>query len=249
MLQEAEAPIKQLPREHGIPIIGSAHEFMSANGIPIDFLSRVQQQHGDVAQFKVINRTMILVSDPDLVHEILVKRVHEFPKPSAVVQKPRGIMRFLGKGILTAGYAEWKPQRQLMQPFMHRKHIESYAQTMANLTETLLLQWQDGAERNIHSDMTQLTMWIIADTMFGLGMNQLTDFEDLVTRAQKIIINDFVGILPNWLTGQSTAAADVNAQMTEFVRQMIADYDGSERNDLLSLLLNYRDEDGKPLSD
>jgi cytochrome P450 len=77
--------------------------------------------------------------------------------------KPSGISRaayprFLGKGILTSGYEDWKPQRKLTQPLMHRKNIEDYATIMTTKADVLLSQWQDGSERDIHADMIQVTM-------------------------------------------------------------------------------------------
>jgi cytochrome P450 len=238
------------PTMTGLPILGKAIDFMVANGIPVELLANAQREHGDVVHFTVMNRNMYLVSDPELVQEILVKRVADFHKPEAILEKPLGLSRFLGKGILLAGYEAWKPQRKLIQPLMHRKHIEAYADTMGAMGEHLLHEWHDGAQRDIHADMTDVTMWIIAKTMFGIEAEANTDFENVVSTAQQIVIQDIISLFPAWL-GRDARAKEANQFMTDFVQRTIAERqnDDSERNDLLSLLLSARDEDGNAMSE
>jgi len=238
------------PMMPGAPFIGNAAIFMGANGIPVEFFEKAQRERGDVIHFKVMNRRFYLISNPDLVREILVERVQDFHKVEASSKKPRLLSRFLGNGILTADYEEWRPQRKLMQPFMHAKHIERYADTMGQMGERLLTRWQDGAERDIHEDMTQVTMWIIADTMFGISVEHNATLESAVSSAQKIVINDLVSPLTAWL--RNSEAAKTNSVLTDLVKHFVAEHQTapqSERQDLLSLLLATRDENGQPLSD
>ncbi|MEL6309663.1 MAG: cytochrome P450, partial [Chloroflexota bacterium] len=244
--------LKIPPDVSGLPIVGRAFDFLRANGIPLDVLRRLHEEHGDVVRFNVMNRPFHLVVNPELTHEILVKRISEFPKPSAVTDQSMGITRFLGMGILTAGYDEWKPQRKLMQPFMHRTHIESYADTMGALGEKLLDTWQDDSERNIHSDMHKVTMWIIAKTVFDLDVDELQDFEAIVKEIQQIILDDMISFLPAKLSGRDAKAARLNDTLTAFVDEMIAKRKVDTvraGDDLLSLLLATTDEAGQALSD
>ncbi len=252
MTQSTTLPAKHPPTVPGVPVIGHAATFMSANGLPVDFLQRAQREYGNLAHFKVMNRSFYLVSDPDLIREVLLERVTEFLKPEAIAVKPRSLSRFLGDGILTADYETWRPQRKLLQPLMHTKHIAQYADTMGRMGERLLTRWEDGAVRDIHADMTQVTMWIIADTMFGLTVDQTAELETAGRSAQKIVVDDLISPLPAWLTGRDAEAARINALLTALVQRFIAEHRAehqADRNDLLSILLNTRDESGQPLSD
>lgn len=251
MSQSDKTSVKRPPSASGIPLIGNAVEFIAAHGMPVEFLQKAQKEHGDLVQFKIMNMNAYLVGDPDLVHEVLVKRVQEFHKREAIQEKPQGLSRFLGKGILTAGYEAWKPQRKLIQPLMHRRHIENYATTMTNKGDLLLSQWQDGSERDVHADLIQVTMWIICETMFGLEAEDIPDFEKVVIELRKILVGDFISFLPEWITKHEAAAKKVNAELTDFVQHMIdlhMQENDVEREDLLSLLLAARDEDGNPMS-
>ncbi len=252
MSQAIHPPLQSPPHVPGMPFIGSAPAFLAANGIPVSFLQHVQRQHGDLAHFTVMSRSFYLVSDPELVHDILVTRVQSFHKPEAIAQTPRGLSRFLGSGILTAGHEQWRPQRKLIQPFMHARHIERYAETMACMGERLLSHWQDGSERDIHADMTHVTMWIIAETMFGVNLNHSPSFEDAANSAQKIVIEDLISLMPAWLTGRDAETERVNTVLTELVKGFVAQHNANpnpDRHDLLSLLLATRDEDGQPMSE
>ncbi len=251
MSQSDKTSLKKPPSAPGAPLIGNVAQFIAAHGMPVEFLKKIQQQHGDLVHFKIMNSDAYVVGDPDLVNEILVKRVNEFHKLEAIQEKPRGLSRFLGEGILTAGYEVWRPQRKLIQPLMHRKHIENYATIMANKGELLLSQWEDGSERDVHADLIQVTMWIICETMFGLDHAEIPDFEDLVLELRQIIVGDFLSFLPEWITRREAAADRVNTQLTDFVQRMVdsrTQASDSERHDLLSLLLAARDEDGNPMS-
>ncbi len=252
MLEKSDFSLKSPPILPGIPFIGSALSFITSNGIAVDFLQQAQRDHGDVVHFKAVSQSFYLISDPELVHRVLLEQVQEFLKPDAVSQKPAGLRRFLGHGILTAGYEEWRPQRKLMQPLMQHKQIAGYADTMAKMGERLVSRWQPGEQRDIHADMTQVTMWIIAETMLGINVDQSRELEAIGRQAQKIVVEDLASPMPAWLTGRDARSTRINAVLTGLVTRFMSERRAqgySNRHDLLSVLMETRDENGQPMSD
>ena len=241
------------PTVPGLPVLGNALPFMTTNGLPIQFFRQAAADYGDVAHIKVGKQNMYLISNPDLVHEVLVKRTTDFDKIASNRGKPVALSRFLGNSILTAGHEEWKPQRKLIQPLMHAKHIMSYADTMSQFGEKLLGQWTDGAERDIHVDMMQVTMWIIAETMFGMDMRHTPELQEVAQTAQAIAMSDITSPLPPLLTqGRERKATEANAVLTNLVKHFMDERrtrGNEERHDLLSLLMETRDEEGQPMPD
>ncbi len=240
------------PTVRGVPLLGSAPSFASANGVSVDFLQRLQRERGDVVRFKVMNRSFYLVSDPELVRQVLLERVQEFHKPGNLTPEVRGLNRFVGRGILTADYAEWRPQRKLITPLMQPRHIAEYGDTMARMGEGLLGRWTPRETRDIHADMTLVTMWIIAETMFGIRVEDSSELERLLRAAQKIVIRDLTRPQPAWLNHRNRDSAKINAALTELVERFKAERradTNTQRHDLLSILLETRDENGEPLSD
>lgn len=252
MIQASTLSSKVPPSLSGIPFLGNARSFVTENGISVEFLQKAQREHGNVVHFTAMNRSFYLVSDPELVRQIMLEQVTGFVKIEEISQKPSGLARFLGRGILTAGYEEWKPQRKLIQPLMQHKHIAEYANTMSAMCDKLLSRWQDGEERDIQRDMTQVTMWIIAESMFGISVEQSKLLEETVKAAQEIVIADMASPLPAWLTNRDRRAVKINTVLNDVFMQIITDrrINGSSgRHDLLSILMETRDEDGQPMSD
>lgn len=241
------------PKVAGLPLIGSAIPFQKAKGLPVDFMQHAQRTYGDVVHIQVLNKTLYLVSHPDLIHDILVKRTAEFHKPSVISKKPLALSRFLGHGILTVDHEEWKPQRKMIQPLMHAKHIMGYGETMAKFGEQLLDSWSHDSVRDIHADMTQVTMWIIADTMFGMTIDQSPVMQEVGESAQRLSIADFVSPIPPSIAKWRDYQADhINEVLSGLVKHFMDERRAQghvERNDLLSLLMNTRDEDGNPMPD
>jgi cytochrome P450 len=100
--------------------------------------------------------------------------------------------------------------------------------------------------------MTQATMWIIADTMFGISVEQSKELEQLGNDAQKIVVGDLSPLLPEIITGRDKKTAKINAALTGLVQRFkteAAAKGNADRKDLLSILMAMRDENGQPMSD
>jgi len=236
----------------GLPILGNTFQLKDPTGVPTAFMVNAAREYGDVVGLTAAGTRIYLLSHPDLVHEVLVERVNEFHKPIVTSERPQTLDRFLGEGILTADHAAWRPQRKLIQPLMHTKHIESYATTMTHFGEKLVASWTEGEVRNIHADMMQVTLWIISETMFGTESTHTKDLEHLARIAQHIAISDTMMPLPTILSGgRDRQAAEINTKLTELVDSLLDQRetgDRTDRSDLLSLLLNTVDENGQPAS-
>lgn len=238
------------PGPRGLASLRTIYSFLSSTGLPLSYLQSVKDQYGDIVHLNVAGRSIYTINHPDLIQEILVKRVQEFHKLEAGSKKPTALGLFLGKGILTADYDEWKPQRKLIQPLMHAKHIQSYADTMTQFAEQLIAQWQTGGKCDIHHDMTQVTMWIIADTMFGTTLEAGDRLKHTTDLAQGIAVKGLTKSLPIPGEAKRTEAKvrEINADLDQLVQRLMADRpEVSDRADLLTLLMNTKDEDGQPV--
>lgn len=140
------------PTMPGLPIFGNTFAFINKGGLPVETFRQAAQKQGDIVRLRAAGRNIYLVSHPAWIQEILLKRVNDFHKPIVLSKNPRGLDRFFASGILTSDYPEWRPQRKVIQPLMHTKHIESYADTMVHFGEKLLSGWRDGETRDIHAD-------------------------------------------------------------------------------------------------
>jgi cytochrome P450 len=246
--------LKLPPRMPGVPIFGNTCAFIDKGGLPVETFRIAAKKQGDVVRLSAAGRTIYLVSHPALIQEILVKRVNDFHKPVVLSKKPRGLDRFFAGGILTSDYPEWRPQRKVIQPLMHTKHIESYADTMVRFGKTLLSSWHDGETRDIHADMTQVTIWIIAETMFGMDITHTPELATAGKLGQEVTVADITLPLPEWLTrGRDRKADKVNGIMSALVERLMnerrANIQDENREDLLTLLMQTTDDVNNPMPD
>ncbi len=246
--------LKIPPSMPGLPIFGNTFAFLKKGGLPVETFRLSAQKQGDIVRLRAAGRTIYLVSHPSLIQEILVKRVNDFHKPIVLSKKPRGLDRFFAGGILTSDYPDWRPQRKVIQPLMHTKHIEGYAETMTRFGEMLLSSWHDGEIREIHADMTQVTIWIIGETMFGMDVTRSPELEMAGKLGQEVTVADITLPLPEWLMQDRNRKADkVNNIMSKLVARLMnerrANIQDETRKDLLTLLMQTTDDDNNPMPD
>ena len=246
--------LKIPPTMPGLPIFGNTFTFMNRGGLPVETFRSAAKEHGDIVRFKAAGQTIYLVSHPALIQEMLVKRVNDFHKPIVLSKRPLGLNRFFASGILTSDYPEWRPQRKVIQPLMHTKHIESYADTMVRFGELLLSGWRDGETREIHAEMIQVTMWIIAETMFGMDITSTPELAMAGKLGQEISVADITLPLPQWLMRERNRKADeVNDIMSALVAKLMEERrrnpEYENRKDLLTLLMQTTDDENNPMPD
>jgi cytochrome P450 len=246
--------LKTPPTLPGWPIFGNTFAFANKGGLPVEMFRQATLAYGDVVRLRAAGRTIYLVSHPALIQEILVKRVNDFHKPIVLSKRPQGLDRFFASGILTSDYPEWRPQRKVIQPLMHTKHIESYAETMVRFGDLLLSRWQDGESRDIHADMTQVTIWVIAETMFGMDVKHTPELALAGKLGQEVTVADITLPLPKWLMrGRDRKADQVNEIMSALVARLMNERRTSSqkeaRKDLLTLLMQTTDYENNPMPD
>ena len=124
---------KPVNYEKGLPVIGCLPEFIKS---PIEFFSRLARDYVELIEFNFAGKNVVLITDGDLAHQILVKEIQNFRKSD----RDALIMgRVLGRGLVTnTDYADHKKQRKLVQPGFHFRRIESYANIMSNYTSEFL---------------------------------------------------------------------------------------------------------------
>src|SRR5215475_8263694 len=118
--------------------------------------------YGDIVGIRVVNFRNIFVNHPDLIEEVLVTHARKYFKGRIL----RANRHVFGEGLLTSEGDFWLRQRRLAQPAFHRARVASYAAIMVEYTQRLLENWQDGEECDVHRRMMQLTLQIVAKTLF-----------------------------------------------------------------------------------
>ena len=211
----------------------------------LGFLDQCFRDYGDVVQFRFAHRRVVMVSHPDMVEEVLVTRNRQFIKHFALrMAKPT-----LGEGLLTSEGDFWRRQRRLSQPAFHRERVFGHGAVMVDATERMLQSWADGQRRDVQEDMMQLTLEIVAKTIFdadvtGDAADASAAMEDILSaftaRIQRLLP------LPDFLpTPTNLRFLRAKRRLDGIVYRIIAErrVSGEDRGDLLSMLLHAHEAD------
>jgi cytochrome P450 len=208
------------------------------------FLLQCAREHGDIVPLRFGPRRALLVSDPDLIGEVLVAQSAIFVKPY-VLRTDR--VRF-GDDHSGDEADVWRRQT-VAQPAFHQRRLPAYGEAMVTATRRMLCGWRDGEQRDVLEDLMRLTLEIAAETLFGVD---LVDEADEVSEALRVVMDGFVPrlaalfLVPEWLPTPG------NRRLQRASRQLDATMDAviakarpraAERDDLLSLLLRSMDGD------
>jgi cytochrome P450 len=179
-------------------------------------------------------------------------------QPDAFHRDPRSgrLFRFImGDSVFTAEGDVWKRRRRLVQPAFHATRVNAYAETMAQYTAEMVAEWDDQTTVDVERAMTDVTMRIIASTMFGVDLKSTVDeigqLMQTVLRISEQRVKEIIP-RPDWWPSpayrrQRAALADLKRILAEIIVQRRQT--GEDHGDLLSMLLLSRDEDGDLLSD
>jgi cytochrome P450 len=225
---------------------------------PLALLLGLHEKYGDLVRLRGTPFPLFLVSDPTVIQEALTMTGTVYAKGLPSRHDPDGpglqpLSYLLGDGLLTSSGELHKRQRRLLQPLFHRERISEYAAAFAEIGAQDT--WQDGERRDVHHDMVEMTLAVIARTVFDVDLD--TDLAATIRRTVDGDLSPANGIGPGRIARRlrlpSVRRAErARTDLQAVVHTLIADRrrQGTGGRDVLSLLLDARDADsGAAMSD
>jgi cytochrome P450 len=170
---------------------------------PINTLTKIAFEYGDISHFKLGRLHVYLLNNPDYIEKILIYDHSNFKKgPRLQTAK-----RVLGEGLVTSEGEYHKRQRKLIQPLFLPKEISSYGAIMTDRALHMIQGWKDGTVLNIHSELLNVTLSIISKSVMNYDMEskQAKEFANAFSITKKYVsrlqhpighVLDHVPILP-----------------------------------------------------
>ena len=213
--------------------------------------AREQNEQGYTA-YTMLGKPLFFIFRPELMRELLVKQSDKLHRDPFV---GRSFRRVLGNGLFMAEGKAWKRQRHLVQPAFHALRIREYVEVMAAYTREMVAEWSVGEVVPINIAFNQLTMRIIAKTMYGVDLASQTAELGRLMQIILGVMEEQLGqtiVWPMWVPTaqnrrQGQALREVRALLSQIVQERRAH--GRDEGDLLSMLLMARDEVGEPLEE
>lgn len=247
----AAAPEKPIPRlPGGRPFVGHLGTFQKDR---IGMMLRLARSHPELVQLRIgIIPRFVVVSSPTLLNEALVTKVASYVKAPGLAVFLRPV---LGDGLLTSEHAAHARQRKLLAPVFTPKRIAGYAATMAERTQRFAERLTHGEVVDLSDAMMRLTFDIVGKALFDAEVSSDADaVGEAITTAMKVAmmqLQSFVPVPPFVPTPNNLRYRRAVGQLDEVIYRIIDERRaaGGDRGDVLSVLLETRDETGAGMSD
>jgi cytochrome P450 len=215
-----------------------------------------QDRYGDMFTIRIAYEgTWVMLADPEAIKQVFTGD----PKVFHAGEGNQILGTVLGQNsILVLDEKPHMSQRKLLLPPFHGARMQGYEQTMSEIAEREIASWPVGTPYKLRPRMQALTLEIILQTVFGVRDGErmgelraaLREFLDLTTNPQMLLPLLLVGPQRVRKLGPFRRRVD---RVDELIYREIADRrraeDLAERDDVLSMLVGARHEDGSPMSD
>ncbi|MER6916132.1 cytochrome P450 [Streptomyces sp. NPDC000594] len=141
-----------------LPVLGHLLHFRTR---PLEFLTSLPA-HGDLVAIRLGRRKALVLCHPHLAQQVLVDG-RSFEKGGPFYEKLRPLG---GDGLGTSPRDEHREQRRLMQYAFQRSRMPEYGAVMAEVIEEQMARWREGRVTDIHDDMHQITIQVVARGLF-----------------------------------------------------------------------------------
>jgi cytochrome P450 family 135 len=222
---------------------------------PTRFLDDCHRRYGDLFTVRLsTDRTVVITCDLELVKQVFTGDPELLRAGEGnVVLRP-----LLGpRSVLLLDGPEHLRQRRLLLPPFHGERMRHYRDVMSEVAERHVERWPVGSPFPTHPSMQAITLEVILRAVFGAEDQRRLD--QLATPLRRLL--DTTGSRLRLLLLQATSSERGRRSPWGRFRALVEPGDrvimeqirnrraGPERDDVLSLLLAARDEDGRPLSD
>ena len=236
----------------------SSRLFQTLNWVrkPIPFMQACAKEYGECFTVRLVGTPPFsFFSDPVAIKQIFTAAPeHAQAGKANVVLKP-----ILGENsILLLDGARHKRERKLLMPPFHGERMRLYGDIMREIADRSIDSWPVEQPFPIHERMQAITLDIILRTVFGVDegpllqklRSLLIEFLNLVGSSPFLLIHWLqinLGPLTSWQRIRKLGHEIDTVLYEQIAQRKVAAQNG--RTDIMAMLVEARDEDGRPMSD
>jgi cytochrome P450/nitrite reductase/ring-hydroxylating ferredoxin subunit len=257
--------IEDLPGPRGVPLLG--------NALQVDLgklhliLEQWAAQYGPMYRFRIGRDRSVVISDPDLVQQVLRARPETWRRTSKVER----VFQELGvAGVFSAEGAAWRAQRRLAMEALAQRHLRGFYPTLRAVAGRLRRRWEGAAARgetlDVVEELKRFTVDVTTALAFGHDVNTIEQAgDDVIQRRLEQLFPAFnrriFALVPTWRLVRmprdrrlDRALAEVRVWLDGLVREARARLEAEPARaaspaNFLEAMLTARDEAGQPFSD
>jgi cytochrome P450 family 135 len=222
---------------------------------PERFFARAHRRYGDAFRMRVLGESLLVLADPAAVREVFAYGPQQVNSGEAneMLRPVLGTRNLL----LLDGEEHLHRRKMVLGPF-HGERMRAYEQVIRQAVSREIASWPIGQPAAVLPRMQALTFSVIMRTVFGVQEERrldtlgqaLAQMLSWITDTRRVLIYYLLG--PDRLMRVSAFRRQLEAVDQEVLAEIARrrrETDLSERQDILSLLIQARDEHDQRLSD
>ncbi|KAB2092395.1 hypothetical protein ES319_A02G027800v1 [Gossypium barbadense] len=202
-------------------------------------------------------RAELVISEPELIKEVLKNSEKAFPKRNPTVF----ISKLVGNGLATVEGEKWVKQRKLGNYAFHGESLKNMTPAVIASVETMLEKWKGyvGKEIELFEEFRLLTSEVISRTAFGSSYSEGQKIFDMLSKLAIILHRNFFKTRIPWVSKlwkpadileSEELANEIQGCVMKMIKKrgdrVVNGEADSFGNDFLGLLVNaYHDLDDK----
>jgi cytochrome P450 family 135 len=238
------------------PRMPSALQTLGWAARPLPFIERCRERYGDVFTLRIRNEmTWVFLADPEDVKRVFTgdPDVLRAGEANVVLGPVVG-----SRSVLLLDEPEHMLHRKLMLPPFHGERMQGYEQLMADIARADIARWPVGEPFALMERMQAITLEVIMRAVFGVseagGMEHLRELLrgtiQWLTNPRRLAMLALLGPVRIQRNRRFRAFMDpVDEAVLQEIRRRRLEPDLEQREDILSLLVQARYEDGSGMSD
>ena len=223
---------------------------------PLQTLEQCQARYGDMFSYRLAHEgTWVFLSDPEAVKQVFTGD----PRLLRAGEANIVLLPVLGEhSVLLLDEPEHMKERKLMLPPFHGKRMQAYGDVMAQVATEEIERWPADRPVPMRPHMQAVTLEIILRAVFGVDEGErLATLRDELRGTLDLIANPRRAVFLMLLGPRRLRRFPPFRRQMERVDRLLFEEiaarrgapDLAEREDILSMLLQARHEDGRPMSD
>lgn len=156
------------PGPNSLPLVGIIPQLIRD---PLGTFLSMHTKYGGFVRFQKGRSFRYVCYDPEAVQHILVGNHKNYTKS----KRYEKLKTFLGAGLVTSEGQQWQQMRKAAQPGFAPPAMKDYFQTIKNVTAATIERIARNKGMNPQTQMIELTLSIISQTMFHLDLSSQTE--------------------------------------------------------------------------
>jgi cytochrome P450 len=252
MAMFVKLPKVPLPGPRTLPVIGGKLAVLRFFLEPVVTMFELHERYGNLVALSRNDPGWVCVFGSELNHAVLSKPdlYHHFFESPVRIPKDNPGEAFETNIISQNGDHHRGLRRMLMVAFT-KERLHGYVESMVALTRARVVSWSRPGTLATREQMTSLAREIAMSCLFGLSMAEASNINRDMVRLMDLVLSPAAALFPVRIPGTPydqylTMGEQVDAELRALIERRRREPPG---DDVFSVLIAARDEDGKPLTD